>query len=150
MVLDGLINATTRGSTGSCRGPTTRAAERRACPSCSGDVAYQRHPSNHRDIHEAWPTSHREWSNALVKDAKWLIEWQRRNNLSDTQAADELGMPLGTYRNKRSGRSKISVTLAKLVVLTEVVRPNWLLIAEIGTRLGVIEKVKTIEFSRKK
>jgi hypothetical protein len=53
------------------------------------------------------------WTNAL------LVEWQRRQNLSDQQAADLLALSISAYRNQRSGRSAVGAQTAMLALFTD-------------------------------
>jgi hypothetical protein len=55
----------------------------------------------------------------ITPDAAWLVEWQRRQNLSDEQAADLLALSISAYRNQRSGRSAVRAQTAMLALFTD-------------------------------
>jgi hypothetical protein len=70
------------------------------------------------------------WTNAL------LVEWQRRQNFSDQQAADSLSLSISAYRNQKSGRSPVRKQTAKLALLTdglpsEVASKTWVIDPEV-------------------
>jgi hypothetical protein len=76
----------------------------------------------------------------ITPDAAWpntlLVEWQRRQNLSDQQAADLLGLSISAYRNQKSGRSAVSKQTARLALLIdgrppEVVSMAWVIDQEV-------------------
>jgi hypothetical protein len=81
-------------------------------------MPYQRHPTNHVGEEKPRPT-HEEWIDAL-RDAAWLVEWQRRNNFSDDEAAKVLELSVSGYRKQRSGRSVVSRQTAKLALLSPI------------------------------
>jgi len=83
-------------------------------------MTYRRHPSNHVNGDPARQT-YEEWIHA-VRDFKWLVEWQRRNNFSDEQAADVLEVSVSQYRKMRSGKSPVTRQTAKLAI-TSVLDP---------------------------
>ncbi len=55
-----------------------------------------------------------------LRDFRWLVEWQRRNNFSDDQAARAVYLKLSTYRKQRSGRSPVTDQTAALALLSPI------------------------------
>ena len=82
-------------------------------------MPYRRHPTDHRAEEAAWQwqkLTYDEWIDAATKDASWIVHWQRRNNLSDGDAAEELGLSVSAYRKQRAGKRKVSKQTAKLAI----------------------------------
>jgi hypothetical protein len=73
----------------------------------------------------------------VPQDAAWLTDWQRRMGWTDAEAAEALGMGLSTFRNQRSGRSKVSGPVAKLCLYVSLHRINWLELSELTARLAI-------------
>jgi hypothetical protein len=68
-------------------------------------MPYRRHPTDHREA-RARP-SDEDWRGAVenARDYRWLVAWQRNNNFSDEQAADEASSSIFcSYRQVRFGR----------------------------------------------
>jgi hypothetical protein len=83
-------------------------------------MPYRRHPTNHvTGATEQQQPSYEEWIEGL-RDAKWLVAWQRRNNFSDEQAAEVLALSVSGYRKQRSGRAVVSRQTAKLALLSPI------------------------------
>jgi hypothetical protein len=72
----------------------------------------------------------------VPQDAAWLTEWQRRTGYGDSEAAMALEMGLSTFRNQRSGRSKVSPRTARLAMYAALHRIDWLDIAELSIKLA--------------
>ncbi len=82
-------------------------------------MPYRRHPRDHRsdDAAGQWhKLTYEGWLEAATRDASWIVHWQHRNNLSDGEAADELGLSVSAYRKQRAGKRKVSKQTAKLAI----------------------------------
>jgi hypothetical protein len=104
---------------------------------------YQRHPTNHVDGPPR-QRSHEEWLVDALQDYEWLREWQRQNNYSDQQAADELALSLSAFRRQRSGGSRVSRQTAKLAILSIVDLKKF---AKIGIMAAKLYGMNTLDIS---
>jgi hypothetical protein len=82
-------------------------------------MPYRPRPTNHADTMPG-KRSYQEWSEAARKDKDWLIEWQRRNNFSDEEAADALALSVSGFHKQRSGTRAVSNQTAKLALLSMI------------------------------
>jgi hypothetical protein len=72
----------------------------------------------------------------VPQDAAWLSDWQRRIGYTDQEACDALAMGLSTFRNQRTGRSRVSRQTARLALHVALHRIDWLELSDLSARLA--------------
>jgi hypothetical protein len=79
----------------------------------------------------------------VPQDFRWLADWQKRMGYTDQEACDALAMGLSTFRNQRSGRSRVKRQTARLALHVALHRIDWLDIADLSLKLAAAQDHRT-------
>ncbi len=80
----------------------------------------------------------------VPQDFRWLADWQKRMGYTDQEACDALAMGLSTFRNQRSGRSRVKRQTARLALHVALHRIDWLDIADLSLKLAAAQDHRSL------